>query len=104
MTTWAKLGDLEPVEHEQSSLDLADLLQGDVELVLLFVSCELPEHYLRRDMARLDRGDKPQDVTPLFADHIGSDVPMKRASRCPGLRQYPGGIDAIRIGGSRQTD
>ena len=52
----------------------ADLLHCDVELVLSFVGCELPEHHRRRDMARLDRGDKPQDVTPLFADHFGSDA------------------------------
>lgn len=41
----AKRRIFQPVEHEQSALDLADFLKGDIHLVLPFIGGEFPQHH-----------------------------------------------------------
>ncbi len=44
LATLAQRRTLQPIQHEQGSLDLADFLKGDIELVLTLVSSELSQH------------------------------------------------------------
>ena len=69
----SQLGAFKPVEHEQRSLDLADLLERDVDLVRPLVGCELPQHGRRRDVPGLERGDQREHLVPVFADDVDPD-------------------------------
>ena len=67
-------GIFQPIEHEERSLDLSDLLQGNVHLVLAFVGSEFSQHDRRRSVTGLKRCHQTRDVVPMLADYIGTNT------------------------------
>lgn len=81
-----KIGTFQPVEHEEGSLDLADFLKNDVDLVLAFVFGQFAQHRRWRNMPRLQRGDEAKDVPPILADRVGFSRACREANRSSGKR------------------
>lgn len=78
----AKIGIFQPVKHEEGPLDPADFLEGEVDLVLAFVSGQFAQHCRWRDVPRLQRGDEAQDLGPMFADRVGLHALAEKRPDC----------------------
>jgi hypothetical protein len=60
--------------YEQRALDAAQLLQGEVELVLA-LKCRQPlQHRGRQDGTRLQRRDQTQHLVPVLANHLDPEA------------------------------